>query len=416
MAKRRHRTRYKGPDLTGGLGLAEGASLELRLSGYATNGAALATIDDIPVEAEGGIDGELVRAEILRIWPDRVVTRVTDVIDPSPHRVAPPCPYVTDCSGCQWQHISYGHQLTLKRDRVREALSAHGSLASAEVMDTLPSEKQFGYRNHARFTVWKGGWDHGYAGFVNATTRRFVRIDRCMLMDDRINEALAKLQGRLSGESQMSVRVGVNTGSMLVQPKLKNAELDVPSGAQVYEERVSGLTFRVAASSFFQVNTPQLENLAGVVRDALGLTGLETVVDAYCGVGTFTALLAPHARGVTGIEESASAVADARLNSKGLDNVRYIEAKSEVALDQFSGGIDALVLDPPRRGCHPDVLDAVCRARPRRVAMVSCEPAAMARDLARLCNGPFKLVRVQPVDMFPQTRHVEAVASLVLQG
>jgi 23S rRNA (uracil1939-C5)-methyltransferase len=133
-------------------------------------------------------------------------------------------------------------------------------------------------------------------------------------------------------------------------------------------------------------------------------------------VGTFTALLAPHAREVIGIEESASAIADARLNSRGIDNIRYIEAKSEVALDQFSGRIDALVLDPPRRGCHPDVLDAVCRARPRRIALVSCEPDAMARDLARLCDGPFKLVRVQPIDMFPQTRHVEAVASLVLPG
>lgn len=415
MAKRRHRTHYKGPDLTGHLDIAEGDEIELRPDGYARTGAAVATLDGAPVEVEGGISGELVRACVLRIWPDRVAARVSQVLEPSEHRVGPPCPYIPDCSGCQWQHISYDHQLELKRGRVADALKAYSQLADADVLPTLPSEKQFGYRNHARFTIWKSGEDRGYAGFVNATTRRFVRIDRCMLMEDRVNETLSKLQGSLQGESQMSIRVGTNTDSMLVQPKLKNPDLDVRSGDQVYEEEVAGRRFRVAAASFFQVNTRQIEKLTPILADALALTGGETVVDAYCGVGTFAVLLAGDAGEVIGIEESASAIADATLNAHGLDNVRFVEAKTEDALKDFTGGIDALVLDPPRRGCHPDVLDAVRNARPKRVALVSCEPEAMARDLSRLCDGPFKLVHVQPVDMFPQTRHVEAVASLVLE-
>jgi 23S rRNA (uracil1939-C5)-methyltransferase len=149
-----------------------------------------------------------------------------------------------------------------------------------------------------------------------------------------------------------------------------------------------------------------------LLRDGLRLTGSETVVDAYCGAGTFAVLLAPYVRRVIGIEDSASAVEDARANAAGLPNVEFILGRAEDALARIEGAVDAVALDPPRAGCHPAAIDAVCRLRPGRVALVSCEPAAMARDLARLCDGPFILEAVRPVDMFPQTRHGEAVAFL----
>ena len=136
------------------------------------------------------------------------------------------------------------------------------------------------------------------------------------------------------------------------------------------------------------------------------------MVDAYCGVGTFSVLLAPHAGRVIGIELSASAIDDAQDNARGLDNVTFIEAPTEQALATMSESVNAVVLDPPRAGCAPEVLDALGRLAPERVAMVSCDPDTMVRDLAVLCGGAFTLESVQPVDMFPQTRHVEAVATL----
>ena len=411
MAKRRHRKFYRGPSLTAHLAVQPGDRLQLRLGEMNEAGEATATLDGALVSVAGGIPGEMVTAEVLRVFPDRVAAKVVEVMEASSDRGEAPCPYFLVCTGCQWQHVSYDRQLSLKRERVAAELRKWPALAQAEVLPALPSPRQLGYRNHARFTARR---HEGHLGFVNAATRQFVRIERCLLMTDRINETLAALQDRMQGQTQVSVRAALNGGSMLVQPRLTSSELGLQSGQKHYEECLDGLTFRIAASSFFQVNTEQISRVAGVLREFLGLTGRETVVDAYSGVGTFAVLLAPHAGRVIAIEESASAVTDARLNAAGLDNVEFMEARTEEGLAELSGRVDAVVLDPPRRGCSEAVLEALCRLRPRRVALVSCEPSAMARDLARLCEQTFILERVQPVDMFPQTRHVEAVAELRL--
>jgi 23S rRNA (uracil1939-C5)-methyltransferase len=229
-------------------------------------------------------------------------------------------------------------------------------------------------------------------------------------MDERINEVLALVQGRCRGMSQLSIRAG--NAEPMVQPRLADPGIAVTSGQDHFETEVLGRRFRVAGASFFQVNAGQLGNMIGMLRDRLGLTGAETVVDAYCGVGTFAILLAPYARRVIGIEDSAPAVEDARANSSGLTNIEFIMGRAEEVLARVEGAVDAVILDPPRAGCHPGAIDAVIRLKPARVVLVSCEPSALARDLARLTEGPFILESVQPVDMFPQTRHVEAVAFL----
>jgi len=238
-----------------------------------------------------------------------------------------------------------------------------------------------------------------------------------LLMDSQINETLKTFQGRLVGQSQLSIRVGSNSGSMLVQPKMQVEGVDIETGVQHYEEEVRGRRFRIAASSFFQVNTDQLSQAVDEIRELLELTGDELLVDAYCGVGVFAVLLAPYARKVVGIEESASAIEDAGRNSLGVENVEFVEGKTEHVLktwnDQYSEQVDAVILDPPRVGCHPDVIESVKVLNPRKLLMVSCEPAAMARDLDLLCaDGSFELEFVKPVDMFPQTKHVETISLL----
>ena len=414
MAKRRHRKRYRGPDLTSHLGLDVGDALPLTAGSFSENGAATATYRDAPVTIAGAIPGETVSANVVKVYPDRIAATVEDVISSSDHRVKPKCRYVGQCSGCQWQHIDYSHQLEIKREMVVDALSGYETLCCVAVEDTIPSPKQFGYRNHARFSVGRGG-DNGVAGFKNADSRRFVRIDECLIMDGRINETLSRLQGRLDRMTQFSVRVGVNTGDTIIQPLLPAEIQDVPSGRQKYAENVRGADFQVAASSFFQVNTDQLVRMIDEIVDKLKLNRDETLVDLYCGVGTFTRLLAPFVKHVIGIEESASAVADAKTNCADVHNVEFIEGKAEYAAAEISKSgreIDVAIVDPPRSGCHPQALDALTALSPRRILMVSCNPSTMARDLDALCNRGFRLVSVRPIDMFPQTRHVESIALL----
>jgi 23S rRNA (uracil1939-C5)-methyltransferase len=378
------------------------------------DGYATAELDGVPVSVIGGIDGEKVTAEIAWVAPDRFFARVTEVQSASQDRVQPPCEYFGRCTGCQWQHVSYERQLELKRGRVVMELRKYPELAEARVEPTLGSPKQLRYRNHARFTVAKWAENRGEAGYMSAVSRRFVRVDECLLMDDRINEALAKTQGKLAGMSQLSVRVGANTDSMLIQPELP-AEIGVESGQTHYEEEVNGQRFRVASPSFFQVNTAQLERMAAEVAGMLRLDGSGTLLDAYSGVGTFAIMLAPYVDKVIAVEESASSVEDARANAAGIANIEFMPGRSEELMAVLTGQIDYVILDPPRVGCMPEALDAVARMRPRKVVVVSCEPSALARDLAILVRGGFTLTRTQPVDMFPQTRHVETLATLEMR-
>lgn len=382
--------------------------LRLTLEGMGDLGECTATYQGQRVFAFGGIPGEEVEVEVLRRRRRYLATRVTRAVNPSPHRVPPPCPYFGRCTGCQWQHISYDHQLELKRGRVVRALGEVAGLEGVVVPPAVPCPRPLGYRNHARFTVGP----EGSLGFVNRITREFVRIDRCLLMDEGINRLLAQLQGRCAETTQLSIRYGVNTGSWLVQPTLRSPDVPIPTGQQHYEEALLGRRFRVHSASFFQVNTVQAERLVEVVRDRLGLSGRESLVDAYTGVGTFAVLLAPWAKRVVAIEESAAAVEDARANALGLDNVEFVQGKTEEVLSSLGFRPDALVLDPPRTGCHPSALEAINALAPRRVVYVSCDPVTLARDLAVLARGPFRVEEVQPVDMFPQTHHIECVATL----
>ena len=389
-----------------------GTRLRVRLEGWGRLGEALARHEDVPIFVFGGIDGEEVEAEIVRRHRRHLAARVVKVIETSPHRVQPPCPHFGECTGCQWQHISAEHQRDLKRRAVIDALERIAGFKDAPVSDILPAPAAFSYRNHARFTVGPGGT----LGYVNRESRRFVPVDRCMLMDDGINSTLDQLQGHCADTTQLSVRYGTGTGDVLVQPALKNTEVPIATGQKHFREEMGGHVFRVGSPSFFQVNTPQAERMVEIVREELQLTGDEVVADVYAGVGTFAALLAPYCMQVIAIEESAAAIEDARVNCEGISNLELCQARAEDALAAMERCPDAIVLDPPRAGCHPSMVESLVRLQPKRIVYVSCDPATLARDLKALCAGGFELRRVQPIDMFPQTHHVECVATLVWMG
>mgnify|MGYP003992503159 CR=1 FL=1 len=417
MAKRKRRQRYNGPDLTEHVDLNPGDNFEITLGEINDAGDTVTEIDGAPVVVSGGLPGEVVIAEVQKKFPERIAAKVAQVLKPAAERVEPECKYFLECSGCQWQHVSYGHQLQLKRERVQREIDKYETLAGLEVDLTVESEKRLRYRNHGRFTIGKYE-DAGQVGYKNAVTRQFVRIEECLLMDQKVNDTIALVQDKMEGQTQMSIRVGVNTDSMLVQPKMLIPGLDLATGVQHYEEEVRGSCFTVAASSFFQVNTGQLSRAVDEVRELLDLQGSEVMVDAYCGVGVFAVLMSPYVKKVVGIEESASAIEDAGQNMNGVTNVEFIEGKTEDVMADWPlvDDVDVLLLDPPRVGCHPDVLDSVKKLKPKKVLMVSCEPAAMGRDLDLLCQGGmYKLEILRPVDMFPRTRHVETISMLTLQ-
>ncbi|MFB3119215.1 MAG: 23S rRNA (uracil(1939)-C(5))-methyltransferase RlmD, partial [Stenotrophomonas maltophilia] len=394
-----------------GQAVTRGDHITLSLTSWGRLGEAMAKFQGWDVFVFGGIPGETVVAEILRIQRKYLAARVVELIQGSELRVEAPCPYYGECTGCQWQHLDYSAQLIVKKSQVVDALERVGGLIHQPVADVIPSPDQYGYRNHARFTVGPAG----SLGFVHRETRRFVAIDRCMLMHEGINDLLTNLQGRCSETTQLAIRAGKNTGDYLVQPTLKNPAVPLPTGQTHYLESVGDQRFRVASPSFFQVNVEQAAQLVEVVRDVLDLRGEEVLVDAYAGVGTLAILLAPYVANVIAIEESSAAVADAQENAAGLTNVEFWTGKTEEMLSRLTARPDAVVLDPPRAGCQPQALRSLVEIAPEKVAYVSCDPESLARDLKILVEGGYHLDQVQPLDMFPQTHHVECVAALSLR-
>ena len=380
----------------------------VQLDDIAFEGGALAHDGPRIVFAEYGIPGETVSVELLRSRAGVAMGRVVAVLKSSPDRVDAPCPYFGACGGCQWQHITYPRQLTFKEHIVREQLRRIGRFINPPVSPAVAAENPWGYRNHLRFTAKR----RGEVGFVQRGSHRFLRVDHCLIADDHVNDALPGLQGKCGGMHQLTFRVGVNTDEMLVHPDLKAIEPSIESGQRFYHEEILGRRFRISGASFFQTNTAQTERLVGLVRDCLDLGENETLVDAYAGVGTFAVILAPLVHRVVAIEESAAAVDDAMVNIAGMPNIQYYKGKVEELLPEISEPADVLILDPPRQGCDAKALEAVIQMAPNRIAYVSCDPSTLARDLRILVDGGFELREVTPVDMFPQTHHIECVATL----
>lgn len=386
-----------------------GETFRLTLDSLSHRGSAVGRLDGQVVFALYGIPGEEVNVLVERAYPDYLEGVVTAVHRASPHRVPPRCPYVGSCGGCQFQHIDYVEQLRLKTEVVREQLRRIGHLPDAPVLPAIAAPSPFNYRNHARFSVD----GDGHLGFVRRNSRWVVRIEECHIILPAIQDALATIQAHeLPRLHQVAVRVGERTGDRLIQPDLSAWAPELQSGQGSYEEELAGRRFRVSASSFFQVNTPQAETLIRLVREGLTLRPDDILLDAYAGGGTFAAVLAADVAEVIAVEVSAPSVADGRHNTADLPTVRWIAGEVERVLPELELRPTAVVLDPSRPGCAPPALAALIEARVPRLAYVSCEPATLARDLRILVDGGYRLRSVQPVDLFPQTYHIESVSLL----
>ncbi len=414
-------------------------SFTLQLTAIAHGGAALGRHEGRVIFVPYALPGETVRAEITEDKGRFAFASLIEVLEPFPDRIAPPCPHFglaahggAGCGGCQWQHVDYQTQLRFKAEIVADQLTRIGKLSAPLVRPTLPDGSGWAYRNHAQLhPVPDGG-----LGFQAASGDEVIPIEECPILHPLLTDLYAALDLDFEGLRRLSLRAGVASGErMLVFEMAEDLppalEIDLPVscvlllsdgrhanliGHNHITETVVGHTYRISAPSFFQVNTPQAAQLVRLVLEYLDLRGDETVLDAYCGVGLFTTHLAERAGLVVGVESSPAAVADLLDNTSAFDNVDVIEGPVEAVLSDLDTRFDAAIVDPPRAGVDRFALDALVARRPARLVYVSCDPATLARDAKRLARGGYRLVEVQPVDMFPQTYHVESVALFVLGG
>jgi len=352
-----------------------------------------------------------------RVW-------ITEVHAASELRVEPRCPVFGECGGCQLQHMRYAAQVAWKRSIVEQLLREVGGFDDASLRDTVPCDDPWGYRNHMRFSVNRDG----QAGLTVRGSHRVLPLANCPIAHEHINRALAVLSAVPNARPQVVIRCGAATGQVMMQPQPEAnvAQHVLDTGLELrgetMEERLAGETFRIRLSSFFQTNTAQAEKmmqmvLDGLLSDASNDGRQLTVIDAYCGVGTFSLLLSRRVGKVIAIEESASAIKDAQWNLREVGNVEIHKGKVEDVLPALATEIDGLVIDPPRAGCQRSVLDTLAQHPVARIVYVSCDPSTLARDLHILCHiySTYRLRSVQPLDMFPQTAHIECVAVLERQ-
>jgi len=416
--------------------------ITVELTTMAHGGDALGRREGKVIFVPYAIPGETVRVEITEDKGHYAFARLVEVVEPAPQRVDPPCVYFGQgkCGGCQWQHIDYEAQVRLKREILVDQLERIGGVEEPLVHPAVPDETGWAYRNHAQFRpAAEGG-----LGFQRASSGQagegegagIMPIDFCMILHPMISDLYDLIDMDVEGLVQLVLRAGTATGDRLIgfemeedKPPALEADETVSCvmlleeggyanliGDNFITEVVAEHAYRISASSFFQVNTRQAAKLVRLASAYLDLDGDETVLDAFCGVGLFTTHLAEQAELVIGIESSPSAVDDLLENTEGHGNVEIIEGAVEDVLPEVAVPLDAVLLDPPRGGVDRYALDALAELEPDRIVYVSCDPATLARDAKRLQRKGYDLVEVQPVDMFPQTYHVESVSLFVPRG
>ena len=432
--------------------------LTLSIESLTSEGQGVARVEGYAVFVVGALAGETVRAHVIKVTPSYAIAKTTELLTASPERVRPGCRAFSRCGGCDLWHLDYAAQLAHKRRWVTDALVRLGGFEQPRVNEVLGMADPTRYRNKGSFPF---GFDGGMAvfGFYAGRSHRLVALDDCPIQDERVvdvarrvcawaNDCRVSVYDETTGRGQLRhvvVRVTSEDETMAIvvtrgalphkdellarlsgcesvyhneNPKDTNVifgeRFTLLAGKPTLKETVCGKHFCVGPESFLQVNRTQTQKLYETALSLLNPQAHETVVDAYCGVGTISLLLAGRAAAVVGIEQVAAAVEDAKQNAleNGVANAAFLCGDVEEVLPRLvSEGqrIDALLLDPPRKGCVEAALSAIAESGAQRVLYVSCNPATLARDCKYLFARGFTLGPVQPVDMFPQTFHVETV-------
>ncbi|KGK82703.1 23S rRNA methyltransferase [Desulfosporosinus sp. HMP52] len=404
----------------------------------------------------GLLPGEIGQVQIVEEKKNWQRGKLLKILKASGDRVDPPCTVFSVCGGCQLQHLKYEQTLVWKKQWVADALSRIGKiqLHSVTIHPTIGMDHPWRYRNKARLHCG----ERGTLGYYQEKSKATVPFDDCLLISEEMNHWVREAEGFLSEEGKKSFpqltsitfRENSQGEGMLILDSLQDAQSlgalaelgkeDIGSrsiegtdsgissvwginhsggperivGERDFTENVLGAEFKISPLAFLQVNPTQTYKLYNTVLNWAELSPEKVVWDLYCGIGTITLALAAKAKKVWGIEENPYAVEDARENANlnGIDNVEFIPGKVEDTFRQITDHPDIVVLDPPRAGAHKRVLDRLLELKPDQIIYVSCDPGTLARDLGILQSGGYRVVEVQPVDMFPWSVHVETVVRL----
>lgn len=373
------------------MNLTAGQKLSLKIEDIAFGGEGVGRVEDFVVFVPFAIRGEEIEVEITSVKKSFARARPLRVLSPSSERVVPLCRYFGACGGCQYQHMAYATQLGVKHKQVADLFQRIGGFDATRIAPVIPCPQPYGYRNRIMIrSQWNKPEQRLNIGFIRWDCGLVEDIEECRIAEQPINAQISQVRSH-----------------------------PPPKGGIKVVLRIAPEGWEVPPDSFFQNNFFLLPKLIETVRNAVLQGGARHLIDLYCGVGFLGIELADAVESFVGVEYDRRAIESARRNlqARGRANGEFIAAPVEQALPElvkrFSPETTVVVLDPPRKGSQPQVLQLLRDERPAQVIYVSCHPATMARDLNILCQGNvFELMQVVPLDMFPQTQHVECVADL----
>ncbi|MDZ5473551.1 23S rRNA (uracil(1939)-C(5))-methyltransferase RlmD [Bacillus sp. 31A1R] len=451
--------------------IQEKQTFPLTIKRLGINGEGVGYFKKQVVFVPGALPGEEVVVEATKVHPKFAEARIKNIRRKSEHRVQPPCPVYEECGGCQLQHLHYDQQLKEKRDIVIQSLERHTKLAvdKLDIRETIGMEDPWNYRNKSQFQV---GQQDGkvLAGLYGLNSHRLIDIEQCVVQHPLTNKATETVK-RILQDLKIPIynektrkglvrtivaRAGVQTGELQIVlitskkelpkkeeiiarikkhlPEVKSIVQNINGqktslifgeetvkleGKEFIQETLGDLEFELSARTFFQLNPEQTVKLYNEVKEAAALTGKEKVVDAYCGVGTIGLWLAEKAGEIRGMDVIPESIEDAKKNAErhGIKHAKYVTGKAEEVLPKWAKEgwkPDVIIVDPPRTGLDQQLLKTILKVKPKKVVYVSCNPSTLAKDISVLA-GSYKVGYMQPVDMFPQTSHVECVAELILK-
>lgn len=365
--------------------LNTGREVELQITALTNAGDGLGRLDNRVVFVPFTMPGDTVRIKVTQEKKSFVLGQLNDILEPSPDRIDPRCGVAGTCGGCDWQHVPYPMQLEAKQEQLIDTLKRVGSLESVKVEPIIAAAEPFGYRNRIQGEIRQGAFH-----FKQKRTESRVAVTRCEIADERINAFIAE---DLSSVSPGKVEIGIVDGEVHVHP--------------LNERRSTDLGFR-------QVNSAMSEALTQLLMDVVIASDCNQVHDLYCGRGDWTMAIANAQPSVSvmGVDSSEQNIAVAQARSESLPNVTFERAKVEALLSTLNLEQGLCIVDPPRSGLDASLVESLCRNPARELIYVSCHPATLARDLKRLTETSYEITRLQPLDMFPQTAHLECFVHL----
>ena len=442
--------------------------IELSITGMTAEGMGVGHFEGMAVFTPLTAPGDLAQVKVVKVLKNLAYGRLEKLLSPSPDRIVPDCPVFAQCGGCCYRHISYEAELKIKWNKVRDALTRIGGLADLPLRPILGAEHRNGYRNKGLLPLGEKSDGSLAMGFYAVNSHRIIDCENCRLQPEEFHAAMDAFRAwqkqygdpiyaeetHTGNLRRLYLRKGEKTGEVMAcvvvngnglrfEQELFSALRDaVPGlasvvinsnrdktnvalgkkcrtvwGADTIRDELCGLTFRLSPLSFYQVNRGQAERLYEKAAEYADLTGRETVLDLYCGAGTIGLSMAGKAKKIIGVEIVPEAIENARQNAadNNIKNAEFLcgdAAQAAQELSRRGERPDVVILDPPRKGCAPELIETVASFRPRRIVYVSCDPATLARDLKRFAELGYPPVEATPVDMFPATSHVECAVRM----